>query len=1215
MADKEKGKVQKGRGFTLRVAEAGAKDVGRGVARIDPTDMEKLGVAIGDVIVVSGKAEAVAKLMPTYMEERGKKIVQIDGVLRDNAKVGIGEKAVIKKAQCADARRIVLKPLQAAIRRDGEEEYLGRLLEGLPTRRGNTVRAVLFGSRSRDFEVASTEPDGIVIITPRTTISMKGEPSPEVERRSSEISYEDVGGLEREIQRIREMIELPLKYPEVFDRLGIDAPKGVLLYGPPGTGKTLIARAVAHEAEATFYSINGPEIVHKFYGESLPGDELVLILRNGSFERMPIADIVASQDDSIQVPCFNRHGRLCFGKVKGFIAHPFRGRLMNLKTASGRSIRATDDHSLFTLSKNGIESIPTSRLEVGKSFVAVPKLLPFNPHSVGEINLLSLLMDDPDVVLRGDHVEEIMRRSIDILGIERCSQLLGFSEEYVREMPGRHIGVRCPDFLKLANAAKLAVKAENVTLSTIKRTKGISGLMKLDEDMCSFFGWWFAEGSYSRDYGVRMSVNSSESDYIVSLCERLFGRVTVYRCDGRDSVDVYINSAPLVKAMRAMGFKSGARNKSLPGFIYNLSRNNMAVFLRGYFSGDGSVNSTTPAPQVEVSTSSGMLADGICHLLLCFGIVAKVYDKVSEQSKRICFADSKNLKRFLEIGFVDPDRNAIIKRYLATDPSSRRDRLPLDVIRDDLGWRGDAWDGLVGIGVDAARKNVESLPPQLVPALDGDIYWDRVVAVEELPDRPEFVYDISVDPEENFISGFGGIFAHNSEQHLRQIFEKAASTSPSIIFIDEIDAIAPKRAEVTGDVEKRIVATLLAQLDGLKSRGQIIVIGATNIPEVIDPALRRPGRFDREIRIGIPDRNGREQILDIHTRGMPLAEGVDISRLAEITHGYVGADLEALAREAAMICLREVLSKTNVSLDEIPIETFLDLEVTHNHFMEALKEVEPSAIREVFVEIPNVKWDDVGGLDDVKRVLKEAIQWPLSFAPLFEAAKAVPSKGILLEGPPGTGKTLIAKALANESGVNFISIKGPEMMSKWVGEAEKAVRQVFQRAKAASPCIIFFDELDSIVPSRGGGDGDSGVTQRVLSQFLTEMDGIEELKGVVVLGATNRPDLIDPALLRTGRFDFVLSMPVPDRATRKKIFEVHTRGRPMSRDIDFESLIERTDGMVGSDIEALCRRAVMVAIREFIEKHKQDANSKRKNLSITSGHFEKAFKEIQKEGG
>ncbi|MFH1652631.1 MAG: CDC48 family AAA ATPase [Pseudomonadota bacterium] len=715
--------------ITLRVTEAQSKDVGRGIARIDPKDMESIGVSIGDVIEIEGpatkasagkeKEKAVAKLMPIYMEERGRKQIQIDGILRDNAKVGLDEKVKVSKVAHHEAGRVVIKPLQMASVKD--DQYLGRLFAGIPVIKGSKVRAILFGSKSRDFEVLETSPTGTVIITTQTAIVIKGARDKEEEAETGKpgVSYEDIGGLGKEIHRIREMIELPLKYPQVFDRLGIDPPKGVLLYGPPGTGKTLIARAVAHEADANFFTVNGPEIVHKFYGES--------------------------------------------------------------------------------------------------------------------------------------------------------------------------------------------------------------------------------------------------------------------------------------------------------------------------------------------------------------------------------------------------------------------------------------------------------------------------------------------------------------EKHLREYFEKAAQAAPSILFIDEIDAIAPKRVEVQGEVEKRIVATLLAELDGLKNRGKIIVIGATNIPDVLDPALRRPGRFDREIRIGIPDRSGRGQILNIHTRGMPLAEDVDLERLADITHGFVGADLEALARESAMSCLRQIFVGSDMSLDEIPLSTLLDLQVTMDHFMDALKEVEPSAIREVFVEIPNVKWEDVGGLDNIKERLKESVQWPLQHAKLFEHVHVAPPKGILLEGPPGTGKTLIAKALANESEVNFISIKGPELMNKYVGEAEKGVRELFKRAKAASPCIIFFDEIDSIVPARGGAGADSGVTQRVISQFLTEMDGIEELKGVMVLGATNRKDLIDPALLRTGRFDFILSVGVPDAKTRERIFDIHTKGKPLGSNVGFDSLVKETEGMSGSDIEAICRRAGMNAMREFIYKHKEDADKKKTSLRIMAEDFVNALTEVKKE--
>jgi transitional endoplasmic reticulum ATPase len=405
-------------------------------------------------------------------------------------------------------------------------------------------------------------------------------------------------------------------------------------------------------------------------------------------------------------------------------------------------------------------------------------------------------------------------------------------------------------------------------------------------------------------------------------------------------------------------------------------------------------------------------------------------------------------------------------------------------------------------------------------------------------------------------------------------------------------------------VEKRVVAQLLALLDGLSSRGQVIVIGATNIPNVLDPALRRPGRFDREIEIGIPDMNGRLAILNVHTRGMPLAEDVDLDRLAEMTHGFVGADLQALSREAAMATLRKIFPRIDFELEEIPYDTLMQLQVCMDDFREALKEVEPSAIREVFTEVPDVKWGDVGGLEDVKRVLKETIEWPLKYSELFKHAGTIPSKGILLYGPPGAGKTLLAKAVASESEVNFISVKGPELMSKWVGESEKGVREIFKKAKQASPCIIFFDEIDSVVPKRGS-DAASHVADRVISQFLTELDGIEELKGIVVLAATNRMDIIDQAMLRAGRFDFHLEIPVPDKDARLEILKVHSRGKPLAGDVDLVWLSDALDGLVGADIESICRKAALRAIREFIESGKDDYS----DLKISNSHFQEALKE------
>ncbi|MBU4311330.1 MAG: CDC48 family AAA ATPase [Candidatus Omnitrophica bacterium] len=709
--------------MTLKVAETRPRDVGRGIARIDPKDFERLACGVGDVIQIEGKRKTASKVMPAYMEDRGKSIVQIDGIIRENAQIGLDEKASIEKVSYKPAERITLSPITiGGLRGEKDTRYIGRLLEGLPLVTGDRVRATLFGTRSCDFKVLDTVPKKeVVLIQPTTTIRLEVKEG--VERRGLKISYEDIGGLGKQVQRIREMIELPLRYPQVFERLGIDPPKGVLLHGPPGCGKTLIARAVANETDAYFTSISGPEVMAKYYGES--------------------------------------------------------------------------------------------------------------------------------------------------------------------------------------------------------------------------------------------------------------------------------------------------------------------------------------------------------------------------------------------------------------------------------------------------------------------------------------------------------------EARLRSVFEDAQRNAPAIVFIDELDSIAPKREEMGGEkqVERRVVAQLLALLDGIEARGQIIVIGATNIPNVLDPALRRPGRFDRELSIPIPDKNARLEILQIHTRGMPLAEDVSLEKLAEITHGFVGADLEALAREAAMVCLRKILPKVDFELAEIPYETLLELQVTMDNFMEALKEIEPSAIREVFIEVPDVKWEDVGGLEDIKRQLMETIEWPLKYPELFTKAKTTPAKGILLYGVPGTGKTLVAKAVANESGVNFISVKGPALVSKYLGESEKGIREVFKKAKQAAPTIIFFDEIDALVPIRGAGGGDSThTTERVISQFLTELDGIEELKGVVVIGATNRFDMIDPAILRPGRFDSLLELPIPDKVTRLEIFKIHTKGKPLDKDIDLTSLANTTDKYTGADIEAIARRASMLAIREFLEKVKNKPDKKAiDGFSIKKKHFEEAMKEIKKQ--
>jgi len=702
---------------TLRVADALQRDVGRGIARIDPKVVQELGLTSGDVVQIVGKRKTNALCWPAHEQDYGKGIVRIDGYLRNNAGVSIDDKVTIRKIDAKIAERLTLAPTEP-LRIVGGEEYLSQLLEGRVLSRGDFVPINIMG-RTVNLVVTNTSPNAEAVIVTEGTEVLVGEQVKEPIRAIPKISYEDIGGLRPVIQKVREMIELPLRHPELFERLGVEAPKGVLLHGPPGTGKTLLARAVASETNANFLSIGGPEIMSKYYGES--------------------------------------------------------------------------------------------------------------------------------------------------------------------------------------------------------------------------------------------------------------------------------------------------------------------------------------------------------------------------------------------------------------------------------------------------------------------------------------------------------------EERLRDVFKQAQENAPSIIFIDEIDSIAPKREEVTGEVEKRVTSQLLSLMDGLQSRGKVVVIGATNRPNAIDPALRRPGRFDREIEIGVPDRDGRLEVLEIHTRGMPLAEDVDLKKLADVTHGFVGADLESLAKEAAIRALRRILPEINLEAQSIPGDILNKIIVKMADFQDALKEVEPSAMREVLVEIPDVSWDQVGGLEDVKEELREAVEWPLKYPDLFAQLNATPPKGLLLYGPPGTGKTLLAKAVAHESESNFISVKGPELLNKFVGESEKAVREVFRKARQASPCIIFFDEVDSVAPTRGSSMGDSHVTERVISQFLTEMDGIEELRNVIIIAATNRPDIIDSALLRPGRFDRLLFVPPPDLEARKQIFKIHTRKTPLADDVNLDELARKTDGYTGADIASLANTGVMLALREHISKAKdpEDAKKRAKGLKVAKRHFDEALQKIK----
>ncbi len=612
-------------------------------------------------------------------------------------------------------------------------------------------------------------------------------------------------------------------------------------------------------------------------------------------------------------------------------------------------------------------------------------------------------------------------------------------------------------------------------------------------------------------------------------------------------------------------------------------------------------------------------------------------------------ADVKGAKKVIvapteqQIRFGDDFSTYLKQRVLMGRPMLAGDMFYITVLNQPISFTINSTkpDGVVVVS-DQTLVDVKS-KPMATPALSGSFirYEDigglkdevgRVREMVELPMKhPELFEKLGIKPPKGVLlygppgtgktllakavaSESNAHFAHvngpeimdkfygESERKLRDIFEDAQQNAPSIIFIDEIDSIAPKRDETKGEVERRVVAQLLALMDGLVTRGNVIVLAATNRPDSIDPALRRPGRFDREIEIGVPDRKGRKEILQIHTRGMPLTDDVDLDRIAGITHGFVGADLSAVGREAAMHALKRILPKIDLDSETIPTEVLESLKVTKEDFDEALKMVEPSALREVMVEVPNVKWTDIGGLRKVKDELMEAVEWPLKKPEAFKKLGISPPRAVLLYGPPGCGKTMLAKAVATESEANFIAVKGPELLSKWVGESEKGVREIFKKARQTAPTIIFFDEIDALTPRRGQEFG-SHVTETGVNQILTELDGIERLENVMIIGATNRPDIIDPSLLRPGRFDRLVLVPLPDKEAREEILKVHTKAMPI-KGVSVEELAKKTDGYSGADLESLCREAAMNSMRIAVQDNTEAT-------AVEAKHFDHAFQEVK----
>ncbi len=1108
------------KGFlTLIVEEGERRDVGSGRARLSTKDREALNLEVGDLIEVIGTKSTVARVWPSKYDRQG--YIWIDKYIRRNAGVRLGDTVKIRKIPNKEATRIKIAPTTPI--RFGRDfvNYVKDRLINLPVMRGDIVVVPVLGS-ALEMVVTHVFPGPYGIVTDMTEVDVRHEPVREIERKIPKVTYEDIGGLDKEIQRIRELVEIPLKHPEVFRHLGIEPPKGILLYGPPGTGKTLLAKAVANESGAHFIAINGPEIM------CVDGDTPV-IFNNKVMLAKEVYNISKNKllGEGENHKSYRGDGYLTGMGNPSF--HPEQSKLLEVTEVNAPYyFRLELDHAKYNISHN---------------------------HP-----LLTLSSDG----LRWKRPYEIEA-----------------NRDYI-----------------------LTLRISDVENPEIKFSGPLNHPRKLNPDLALYLGLIAGDGYVGNDEVVFSSSNDKLLKLFVKLSNNLFNiepRVTKDRA--------FIYSKNLVKFFEHLGFRRGKKNyhEFLDKWLVKADSKVLTAFILGLILTDGSVYRhsiviySTDVKALEkirnIAFSRGIILNGPdkhtnklsnAHKLILRGKYNLEYFgkllrdigynwliKVPESHRSFAYVPYELMdiiKKLYKKYGVKYGQNYLIEPYLnkRRKPTITTLRRILDILYMHVN-RFDEEDSLIIKLLDGISE--------------GRVLLDRVKNIKKIFEK-RTLYDFGTESS-TFITAYGHIM-HNSkwygesEAKLREIFKEAEENAPSIIFIDEIDAIAPKRGEVVGEVEKRVVAQLLSLMDGLESRGQVIVIAATNRPEAIDPALRRPGRFDREIYIGVPNKKGRKEILQIHTRNMPLADDVDLDKLAEVTHGYVGADLAALAKEAAMNALRRFLPEIEKSEGEIPTEVLQKIKVTMEDFYEAMKELQPSALREITVEVPEVHWDDIGGLREVKQALKEAVEWPLKYPKLFERLGIRAPKGILLYGPPGTGKTLLAKAVATESEANFISIKGPEILSKWVGESEKAIREIFKKARMTAPTVIFLDEIDSIAPRRGSHLGDSGVTDRIVNQLLSEMDGLERTKDVIVIGATNRPDILDPALLRPGRFDRIIFVPPPDEEARYEILKIHTRRMPLGDDVDLRELARLTENYTGADIEALVIEAGLNAAREDI---------------------------------
>jgi SpoVK/Ycf46/Vps4 family AAA+-type ATPase len=1174
--------------------------------------MRAIGITTGDVVEIDGKKTTAAIAWPAYVKDQGSELIRMDGIIRRNSRISLEEKVTVRRADVKVARTVVLAPTEYVPLDFGFEVFVKRKLLGYPVTTHDTVLIPILG-RALPFVVNSTNPpDVVTLITDTTRLKVSEKPISELEAMGRErISYEDIGGLGDAILRIREMVELPLKHPELFLKLGIDPPKGVLLHGPPGTGKTLLAKAVANESDAHFIPIQGPEIMSKFYGECVAENSLVFT--NGSGLKSIGETIREDTAHSIMGLNFET-GEIDILSIKEKFDKGVQDTL-RIITPHGR-VEVTPSSRLLTLHDGRPVWTFADELAIGDQIASPRKI------SIQNTKLPMLLTYLPDrTLLGGSLVKRLFSKASGYGKNKIIAQKLGITQRRYEDLKygGRKVPAK---YLKKLFSLFPEKEQDFVLLSHNRKIP-----LFMTEELMYILGLLAGDGHlrYSHSAGTVTQIILTNKDLAVQnryskAIKSTFG-IDLKSTSKRPEA-TYFDSRPIGDLLNNLGIpysEKSARIRVSP-FIFTIPDQMLGSYLQGLFDADGGIQFTTEskkkgrAIQITYYSKSKELVMGIRLCLLRFGIISTLSFRQRDNIWVLTISDVASIDKFRKhISFTQESRLEKLKQESETAwTSPKYDRIPIARWIYEIGkevkithrelFRHGINPAVRGLTVEQLQKAYRLLRKKginqeklnlIQKLLDMQIIWTPIRNIEK---NKAHVYDFEVPNHHNYIAN--GLIVHNSEARLREIFKEGEENAPSIIFIDEIDAIAPKREEVTGEVERRVVAQILALMDGLQSRGEVIVIGASNRPNALDSALRRPGRFDREIEIGVPDKNERTEILQIHTRRMPGIEEVDLDQLATITHGFVGADLAALAREAAMKTLREHLPDIDLEAEAIPPEILEKLIVETTHFEAALKEIQPSAIREVFLEVPTVKWSDIGGLGEPKQDLIETVEWPLRDRDAFERIGIDPPRGVLLYGPPGCGKTLLAKAVANESQANFISVKGPELISKWVGESEKAIREVFRKARLSAPAIIFFDEIDSIAHRRGGGDT-TLVNERVMSQLLTELDGLEPLRDIVVLAATNRPDIIDPALLRPGRFDRLIPIPPPDDQTRRKILELHLNKMQLAEDVDINKLVDLTNSFAGADIEGLCREAGMMALRDNI-----------KAKLVKHSHFKTALKKI-----